>query len=130
MKEIAEHPDLIAAQWIRASDIDAFGTTEINSGGVAEALPLYRDITLNGPGVIVCGSATAGTYNKIGNRRFLKFSLANAGSITIRVTSSGAGIPAPDPDFWLFGNGPAAGFGGGDAQRQSRAPSAFLRADM
>ena len=96
---------LVAAQSIRASDIDAFGTTETNSGGVAEALPLYRDITLNGGGVIVCGSATAGTYNKIGNRRFLKFSLANAGSITIRVVSNGTGIPEPDPDFWLFGNG-------------------------
>jgi PKD repeat protein len=96
---------LVAAQEIRATDIDAFGTTEANDGGIAESLPLYKDIALNGPAVQVCGSATAGIFNKIGNRRFLKFEVASARTITIRVTSNEAGTPVPDPDFALYGNG-------------------------
>lgn len=101
---VAALDTLIASQSIRAVDIDAFGSTETNSGGVAEALPLYTDVALNGS-ASVCGSAAAGTYNKIGNRRFLKFSLSAAGSVTINVTANGTGTPVPDPDFVLYGDG-------------------------
>jgi hypothetical protein len=98
---------LIASQSISAVDIDAFGSTEKNNGGVAQALPLYTDIFLNGPATSICGSASEGTYNKIGNRRLLKFSLAGATTITINVAWNGAGgsLPQPDPDFWLYGDG-------------------------
>ena len=72
-------------------------------------MPLYTDVSVNGPAARVCGSATAGTNNKIGNRRFLKFDLATAGTITIQVTAIGAGSPVPDPDFWLYGDGTPQG---------------------
>ena len=97
---------LVAAQAIRATDIDAFGSTETNDVGVDEALPLYTDVVLNGPIATVCGSAEVGTFNKVGNRRFLKFSVPAARTITVRVASTGLGTPIPDPDFVLFGDGP------------------------
>ncbi len=96
---------LVAARGIRATDIDAFGSTETNSGGVQDALPLYTDIAVNGAAVQVCGNASAGLYNKVGNRRFLKFSVAGARTLTIRVTSNDPGAPVPDPDFGLYGDG-------------------------
>ena len=100
---------LVEASGIVAIDMDAFATTETNTGGVADALPLYRNIALNGAAVTVCGNHAAGTYNALGNRRFLKFSLASTVNATIHVqfTSSGSDDPAstpplPDPDIVLY----------------------------
>ena len=100
---------LVEASGIVAIDMDAFATTETNTGGVADALPLYRNIALNGAAVTVCGNHAAGTYNALGNRRFLKFSLASTVNATIHVqfTSSGSDNPAstpplPDPDIVLY----------------------------
>jgi PKD repeat protein len=102
---VAAIDSLVAAQSIRAIDMDAFGTTETNSGGIAESLPIYTNVTLNGSAAQVCGTALLGTYNRLGNRRFVKFSVPSARSITIRVTSNEAGLPVPDPDFILYGDG-------------------------
>jgi PKD repeat protein len=96
---------IVAARGIRAPDIDAFGSTETNSGGVQDALPLYTDVAVNGAAVQVCGNASAGVYNAVGNRRFLKFSVTGARTLTIRVTSNDPGAPTPDPDFALYGDG-------------------------
>jgi hypothetical protein len=96
---------LVAAQAIRAIDIDAFGSTETNDGGIDESLPIYTEVALNGGIATVCGSAELGTFNKLGNRRFLKFSVPSARTITVRVVSIGPGTPIPDPDFVLFGDG-------------------------
>ena len=71
-------------------------------------LPVYSDIALNGAAVRLCGGLpTGGFYNKIGNRRFLKFSVPGSRTINIQVTcpvtdASCAGQPAPDPDFVLY----------------------------
>jgi len=77
-------------------------------------LPIYTPVTLNGPAVRVCTSSQIdtrdgvvdGTYNKLGNRRFLRFNVPSAR--TIRITSTCldsditcAGDPVPDPDFVL-----------------------------
>lgn len=100
---------LATAQDIKAND--AFGTGETNSGSIAQALPIYTDITLNST-QLVCGSATAGTFNKVGNRRFLRFSLGSTRLVSIRALYSASGsTPAgtltvdPDPDIVLWRNG-------------------------
>jgi hypothetical protein len=102
---------LVANQSIVAATMDPFGTTEVSNGGNTDALPLYMDATLNGPAVVTCGNDTNGLYNKIGNRRYVKFTLNAARSVTIKAQfappptsaepSTSAGIPRPDPDLIL-----------------------------
>jgi len=75
-----------------------------------QALPIYTQLTLNGGVQSVCGTTAAGTYNKIGNRLFLRFSIAAARSVTVRTqyTSTGSTAPfapQPDPDIVLYNNG-------------------------
>ena len=58
----------------------------------------------------MCGSATAGGYNKLGNRRFLRFTLGASQLVAIRALYSAAGSsapfnPSPDPDIVLYRNG-------------------------
>jgi PKD repeat protein len=73
---------LVASQNIHVDD--PWGSTETNNGLVPQALPLYTPLALNGGLQAVCGTTTAGTYNKIGNRLFLRFSIATTKSVTIR----------------------------------------------
>jgi len=78
-------------------------------------LPVYAPVSLNGPGVRVCASSeittpdgvgVPGVYNKLGNRRLLRFTMPAAQTIRIRVACldtdpSCTGLPTPDPDFVL-----------------------------
>jgi len=97
--------------------MDAYATTETHSGVAAEAsdlvLPVYSPIVVNGPAVRVCssselvlpdGSEVAGGYNKLGNRRFLRFAVPAERNLRIRVSCPSSeptcgGLPRPDPDF-------------------------------
>ncbi|MGL6223489.1 MAG: PKD domain-containing protein, partial [Steroidobacteraceae bacterium] len=99
---------LAQEQGIRIND--AYGTGETNNGSIPEALPVYTDITLNASPVTVCGSATAGGYNKLGNRRFLRFTLGASRLVSIRAMYSATGSTAPfspasDPDIVLYRSG-------------------------
>jgi hypothetical protein len=105
---------LVASNGMVASTMDRFGTTEVNDGSndgnVDEtALPVYWNIALNGGAVRVCGNRDVGLFNKLGNRRFLRFSLSATVVATIRAqyTPAGSDAPgastvAPDPDIVLF----------------------------
>ncbi len=81
---------------------DAFGTGERNSGGNPDALPVYQLLELNGPAVPACTSVRDGFDNKLGNRRLLRFELAQDRRVEIEVRSSDGGSPAPDPDLVIF----------------------------
>jgi hypothetical protein len=105
---VAAIDTLVTSQNIHA--VDEWGTTEANDGAVPRVLPLYAQLALNGGAQSVCGTTAVGTYNKIGNRFFLRFSLAAARSITVRALYTAAGSTAPfapesDPDIVLYGNG-------------------------
>lgn len=100
---------LVAGQSITSSGMDAFGSTEANDGGNTDALPIYASSALNGGPVVVCGNHVEGTYNKLGNRRLLKFSLnsARTATITAQYTSVGSDTelptwPVADPDIVLY----------------------------
>jgi PKD repeat protein len=87
-----------------------FGAGESNAGTVSTALPVYTDVALNGSAQRVCTSRAAGTYNKLGNRVFLRFSLGAPRTVSIRAdyTSTGSTspfTPTPDPDIVLFRGG-------------------------
>jgi hypothetical protein len=80
---------------------DALGSTESNNGGITQALPLYRTLTL-GAAQNVCVTDAAGTAgnesNKLGSYVFLRFNLGSAGTRSITVVGSTA---TSDPDFTL-----------------------------
>jgi len=102
----------VAAESIVATAMDAYATTETNYGPIAladrnEVLPIYTGIDLNGAAVRLCGGLPTGAgYNKIGNRRFLRFNVPGARTLDIQVSCqvtdpTCAGTPTPDPDFAL-----------------------------
>ena len=71
---------LLASQNIIAAD--EYGSTETNNGGDARNLPVYKTITIGGSSVELCSFATNGSYNKLGNRQFIRFEITSAGSYT------------------------------------------------
>jgi PKD repeat protein len=99
---------LVNSQSIHVAD--EWASTETNDGSVPQALPIYTQLTLNGGSKAVCGTTAAGTYNKIGNRLFLRFSIGAARSVTVRASYTSTGSTAPfspvaDPDIVLYKNG-------------------------
>jgi hypothetical protein len=98
---------LVGSQDISVNDV--WGTGEGNDGAVPEALPIYATVGLGGSQA-VCGVTTAGTFNTLGNRVFLRFTLSSARSVTIRADYTVDGSlapfsPAPDPDLILYRSG-------------------------
>lgn len=101
---------------IVSTTMTPYAATEVFSG-VAPAsadlsLPVYTVITPNGPNVRVCTSSSLDTgagnvatsYNKLGNRRFLRFSVPGTRTLRINVSCPAgdadcAGSPVPDPDL-------------------------------
>jgi len=105
---VAAIDTLVTSQGMRVTD--AWGTGETNDGSLPRVLPLYAQLTLNGGPQSVCGTTAVGTYNKIGNRFFLRFSLAAARAVTVRAQYTSIGstapfAPEPDPDIVLYNNG-------------------------
>jgi hypothetical protein len=101
---------MVQAQAVFGTGAYGAGETNDASGTIPEALPIYTDLSLGGGTQRVCGSTKAGTYNKAGNRLFLKFSLVNAGNVTIRAEYTSLGstapfTPAADPDIKLHHGG-------------------------
>jgi PKD repeat protein len=104
---------------IVSTTMDAYATTETHSGVAPVSadlvLPIYTPIVPNGTGVRLCasseltvpgGAVVPGTFNKLGNRRFLRFSVPAARTLRIRVSCPATdatciGSPGPDPDFVL-----------------------------
>jgi hypothetical protein len=94
---------LVAAQNIVSATIDDLGTTETNNGGAAANLPVYVPIVVDGPVVQVCSATANGEYNKLGNRKFVRFNVPVARQITMRAQV--VGPAGPDPDLALFRRG-------------------------
>ena len=101
---------------IVSTTMDAYATTETHSGVLASSadvvLPVYAPITPNGPTVRLCASSSIATvdgtietsYNKLGNRRFLRFGVSGTRTIRINVSCPAGdadcgGTPVPDSDF-------------------------------
>ena len=104
--------DLLAADQAIASITTDFGENETNDAGSPDVLPVYTEITVNGPPVNLCStdefsSPVTGSVNKLGSRRFIRFTPATAGIATITMTATS--VPAgeyADPDFWVYRQGP------------------------
>lgn len=103
--------DALAFAQQLASATDDFGAGESNNGGDARNLPVFRMVSA-GEVVTVCSLAANGTYNRLGNRRFLRFDLAAPGNITVRASNGPAGS---DPDLALYVAGEQRGLAEGTA---------------
>jgi hypothetical protein len=101
---------------IVSTTMTPYAATEIFSGVAAVSanlvLPVYPVITPNGSTVRVCTSSSLDTgteiirtsFNKLGNRRFLRFSVPGTRTLRINVSCPASdadcgGSPVPDPDF-------------------------------
>jgi len=100
--------NLVSAQSI-AVITDEYGSNRTNSGNPAngDVLPIYANLTVNGGPINVCSTDDFGTPNKLGSRRFLRFTVDTAGPHTARATTTDApdGERA-DPDMVLHQRGP------------------------
>lgn len=93
-----------------AIDQDIWGSRETNDASYADVLPLYTDLTLDGPTVNICSaSPDGGSYNKIGNLRLLRVDLAAAAHVQFEAV----GPPGSDPDFAYWNRGRATASAGG-----------------
>jgi hypothetical protein len=97
--------DALAAAQQLASVTDDFGANESNSGGDARNLPIFRSVS-SGETVVVCSVSANGAYNRLGNRKFLRFDLAAPGTLTVRASNGPAGS---DPDLALYSAGQQRG---------------------
>jgi hypothetical protein len=102
--------------------IDDYGSTETNFGCLPSVEPctpspdlqsVYTVLTVDGPAVNVCSlddfsSASTGSTNKLGSRRFLRFDVTSPGMHTIEVRAVAPLNAAADPDIVLHRNGPIA----------------------
>jgi hypothetical protein len=89
-----------------ATASDDFGSGETNGGGdAARNLPIFPVMT-NGTTRQICSSlptgGTAAMYNKLGNRRFLRFSLGVSSTVSIAARNGRSGT---DPDIVLYAAG-------------------------
>jgi len=95
---------LVASQNIDTAS-DDFGTTETNAGGVPSALPIYP-VLLPGVARQVCSVLPLGNssavFNKLGNRKFVRFDLAVTQNVALAVTG---GTTGSDPDVLLYSAG-------------------------
>ena len=97
---------LVAAQNINAATIDAYGTTETHFPSTVPsnaAIPIYTLATVGGAAVTIHTVNDAGLSNKLGNRRYVRFSVPTTRNITISASSSNPNTP--DVDFVVFQSG-------------------------
>jgi len=110
--------------------VDAWGSTETNDGhpdANPDVLPVYASLAVNGGPVNVCStdaftSGLTGSSNKLGSRRYLRFTTVADGAHTLSATTTLAPPGAStDPDLWLHRVGPIAV--SGDAPTAACTPS-------
>ena len=90
---------LLEAQLI--SGEGANGNGESNSGAIRSALPVYKEIRLNGAAAQLCSVDDAGLHNKLGNREFIFLKLDTNTDVTLSlVKTSGDDDRDPDLNIW------------------------------
>lgn len=102
---------LVMEQMIDSVGMDELGSTETNDAGNGDVLPVYEPIGIGSGSVNVCSLGGGenppqdyGSVNKLGNARFLRFTVSAAGSYAFTAT----GAPGTDPDLVLHQRGTIA----------------------
>ncbi|MBO1256164.1 carboxypeptidase regulatory-like domain-containing protein [Alteromonas sp. 5E99-2] len=80
---------------------DDFGTGETNDGGDSRNLPIYKQLVVNGAPTEICSFSTNGTFNKLGNNQYLRFSINTNGNYQFTAIAQTSG----DVDFSVYRQG-------------------------
>ena len=116
-----EIDEILQAHMI-ATITDEYGSGRTNPSAPISVgiLPIYSDLIVDGSVVNVCsanefGSGPSGAINKLGSRRYLKFTVPTPGDYTVSVTTTDAPVNAPastkpDPEIRLNLMGSASSF--------------------
>jgi hypothetical protein len=98
---------LVQNQNIQTAGQDEWASTETDSGGNSDALPLYRnDLSLGGPAINVCSNNESGDFNKLANARYVRFTIdATAEYRILATTTDSVAGSTPDPELRLFLSG-------------------------
>lgn len=107
--------DALAAAYRIAAVADDYGSAETNFGvpQTADLQSVYDTLELGGAATNVCSlddfkSGVTGSTNKLGSRRFLRFTAAASGPVTFTVRAVAPLNGAADPDMLLHRRGPVA----------------------
>lgn len=100
---------ILNAQDIAVADpaFDEWGAGETNDAGDPSVLPLYLSAAVPGTVSSVCSNNnfdTQGDGNKIGESKFLRFTLGSDRTVTLKATRA-SGPASTDPELQLFGAG-------------------------
>jgi hypothetical protein len=100
--------NLLAAQNITGSD--RYGTGEANDGGFINNLPVYSQLTVDGPAVTVCSTNSLNSgpleTNKLGNRRYIRFTTDAADhTITVSTDLANSDFTPANPAYVLYRRG-------------------------
>jgi hypothetical protein len=90
---------VVAAQSIVSATMDIYGTTETNSAGSTDVLPIYTPISIGGPAKTVRSTVEFDPLrerNKLSVRRFLRLDVSSTQTVRITVVS---GIVGRDVDM-------------------------------
>ena len=108
-----------------------FATGESNNGGDSSVLPLYVPITLNGSTPVrVCSNVRFQSYNRLGNRKFLKLDLNSPATVTVTITAEAdPAVPgstaAQDPDAVVWRQGARVSIGNQVSSTETLGPLAL-----
>lgn len=94
--------NIIASENIETIE-NSYGTDRLNNVD-STMLPLYNQLTLNETFQEICTSSTYGSYNKLNNRKYVRFTITETNSYPIRVEQNNGS--SSDPDFQLFKTAP------------------------
>ena len=107
---------------------DIWGEGRVNpdpaNANYDEIIPVYLDFNAainSGTAADVCVTKDFGEYNKLGNRRFARFTPTSSGLYVFEFDGNPSGLSGSDPDFYLFRAGTflAAGTGNSAAANPS-----------
>ena len=107
---------LLQGQSIFGSGI--YGVGETNSGGNLDNLPVYKTLATDGTAVELCSHDDHGTYNRLGNAQFARFSVMNSGNYELRAQKTLATPGTIDPDFYLYQAGELVALGESSTSNQ------------
>jgi len=85
------------------------GIGETNNGEINSSLPIYRTISANTGPIEVCYNNNAGVLNKLGNRIYSIFDVANAGIYQISLSPKSIASASLDADLIIFKSGTTLG---------------------
>jgi len=77
------------------------GNGERNSGAIRSALPVYKEVSLNSGGTVICSVDDAGLFNKLGNREFVFLNLDAEREVQLSLFKI-SGNEDRDPDFNIW----------------------------